>query len=618
MNPPLVKRNAFWLALSLVLALISAVGASLVQTDGGRVTVKDMQWETSSGRMLNALLFKPESATVDSPAPAVVVTHGWWNNREMQDANYVELARRGFVVVSIDMYGHGNSDPLPADEIAVNGTGVYDAVKLLADIPYVDASRIGVTGHSNGARASNFAVQVDDAQDTQLIASVFLVDNEAFYQDAANDNAYYNMYGSRDVGLVADQYDEFFFRSYGADGSVLTNPRDFVTTPNAQSFLHFGADPSTVTDEREAGTYYTESIDGRDAVRVLFTPHETHPYSTISYTTVSHLVDFFDSTLDAPAPQDGGSQVWQVKEAFTALGLVAFGIFLVAFTRTLLGARAFAGLRVAEKTEAATVDRKGQYWFWGSLVVSALFSGWSYIWLSQQTSLSATVFNLEPSYFKQGAVFFIALWAAMNGVFALVLMTVSYLAYGRKNGVSLRAGGLVPGWRGLASTVGISLSVVAGAFTLVFAVDYFFTIDFRLWVLAIKWFPPDKIGYALLVLPLFLLYFIANSIAVNVFSRIKLFGKEWGNTAALALFNALAPIVLVAVQYSHFFATGALVDKFGGIFSIWLFPTIVLLSAAAVISRKIYRETNNPYIAGIINASVVALIAASNSLVTSF
>src|SRR5690606_5522300 len=101
MKPGLLRRNSFWLALSLVLCLISAAGASLGQTAAGTIAVKDLQWETSSGRTLNALLFIPDDATADQPAPAVVVSHGWWNNREMQDANYVELARRGFVVLSI-------------------------------------------------------------------------------------------------------------------------------------------------------------------------------------------------------------------------------------------------------------------------------------------------------------------------------------------------------------------------------------------------------------------------------------------------------------------------------------------------------------------------------------
>jgi pimeloyl-ACP methyl ester carboxylesterase len=614
----MVKRNSFWLVLSLMLVLISGIGASLVQTNSGTVAIKDMQWETSSGRMLNALLFKPETATAESPAPGIVVAHGWWNNREMQDANYVELARRGYVVISIDMYGHGNSDPLPADEIEVNGTGMYDAVKLMADLPYVDADSIGVSGHSNGARAANYSVMADNEAPTQLISSVLLVDNEAFYNDAANDNAYYNMYGSRDVGLVADQYDEFFFRSYGAEGQVLTPPREFATTPNAQSFLAFGADPTTLTETRTIDTFYTESIEGKDAVRVLYTPEQTHPWGTISKTTVGNQVDYFEKTLPAPDPADSSQQVWQVKEAFTTLGLIAFGIFLVAFTRFMLGTRAFESLKVKEVMAIAPANRLGKVWFWGGLTVSTIFSAGSYLWLSKQTGIYGVVFNSEQSFFVEGAVYFIALWAAINGVFAAIVMTASYLFNVRQQGKTLRDIGVLPGWASFGKGVLLSVIVVWASFMLVFLVDYFFKTDFRLWVLAIKVFPPDKIGYAFLVLPLFLLYFVANSVIVNSFSRISIAGKEWINTALLALFNALGPIILVVWQYSTFFRTGDLVDGFGGIFSIWLFPPIVLLAAAAVISRKIYRETNNPYIAGFINAIAVAIIAASNSLVTTF
>ena len=56
------------------------------------------------------------------------------------------------------------------------------------------------------------------------------------------DKEYTNIYGNRDVGVVAAQYDEFFFRSFKKDGTV-TVPRDYIKTPNAQSFLNFGVDP---------------------------------------------------------------------------------------------------------------------------------------------------------------------------------------------------------------------------------------------------------------------------------------------------------------------------------------------------------------------------------------
>ena len=124
MKATFLKRNPFWLALSLVLMLMSAIVASAVQTNAGTIAVKDMRWETPSGQMISALLFKPDAATADSQAPAIIVSHGWWNNREMQDANYVELARRGYIVVSIDMYGHGNSSPLVNSQVELGGTGV--------------------------------------------------------------------------------------------------------------------------------------------------------------------------------------------------------------------------------------------------------------------------------------------------------------------------------------------------------------------------------------------------------------------------------------------------------------------------------------------------------------
>ena len=611
MKLTVLRKNSFWLALSLVLMLLSGIVASLVQTGGGNIAVKDMRWETPSGQMISALLYKPNSVTEDNKAPAIVVSHGWWNNREMQDANYVELARRGYVVVSIDMYGHGNSSYLRNDQLTLGGTGMYDVVKLVADLPYVDSDKIGISGHSNGARAANFSVALDNEADEQLIDAVFLVDNDPVYTDA--DGAYANVYGSRDVGLVADQYDEFFFRSYSPEGAVLTPPRDYITTPNAQSFLNFGVDPADA-EERTAGEFYTE--DGAD--RIVYTPAETHPWGTISKTTVTSQLEFWEKVFGAPTPIAAGAQVWQVKEIFTTIGLIGFGIFLVAFTRALLATRAFAGLKYEAPAELASTSRKGLAWFWGGLAVSALFSGASYVWLSQQPVIGGIAFNAVPTIFTQGAVFFIATWAAINGVAGLIIMLVSYLAFGKKNGLDLRGAGVLPGWKKFFHGIGLGAVVVAAAFGIVFVLDYFFKTDFRFWVVAVKAFDADKLWIGLLYLPFFVLYFFANSVAINGFNRFTLKGKEWLNTLVLALANSAAPIVLVVVQYVTFFVTGYTVDGFGGIFSIWLFPVILILAVSAVISRKIYRATNNPYIGAFINAAVVTIISVTNTLTVTY
>jgi len=611
MKPTLIRRNGFWLALSLVLMVLSSIVSSAVQTSGYAVSVKDMTWETASGQSMSALLYKPDGVSVDDKAPAIVVSHGWWNNKEMQDANYVELARRGYVVVSIDMYGHGDSDYLPATDLELGGTGMYDAVKLVADLPYVDPDEIGVSGHSNGARAANFSVALDNEADEQLIDAVFLVDNDPVYVDA--DGAYANVYGDRDTGLVADQYDEFFFRSYDADGVAVTAPRDYIDTPNAQSFLNHGVDPATGGEAREADTLYDD--DG--SIRVVYTPAQTHPWGTISKQTVSDQLAFWQEAFGAPQAMSPGSQIWQFKEAATALGLVGFMIFLLAFARSLLTTRAFAELR-ADAVPAAPSTRTGLGWFWGGMIVSAVFSGVSYVALSQAPWINSIAFNAAPTPFTQGATFFIAFWAAVNGVAAIMVMLVSYLLFGRRNGVDVRELGLLPGGRKLLKSVGLAAVTVAAAFGLVFLSDWLLHTDYRFWVIAVKDFEPDKLWVALLYLPFFLVYFVANSVAVNVFNRFTFRGREWVNTAVLALVNASAPIVLVVAQYVTFFITGETIPGLGGIFTIWLFPVIVILAATAVLSRKLYRVTGNPYVGGFISAAVVTLVSVTNTLTVTY
>ncbi|MFC4553875.1 dienelactone hydrolase family protein [Georgenia faecalis] len=606
MNATTIRKNRLWLALSLVLFLVSGIGASVVQTAGGSVEVEDLQWETPSGHTMSALLFRPDSATADAPAPAVVVSHGWFNSREMQDLNFVELARRGYVVVSIDMYGHGDSDPVTEEEWPIRGTGMYDAVELVAGLPYVDAERIGVSGHSNGGRAANWSVDADNEADEQLISAVLLVDQDPNYADPES-GEFFNKYGSRDVGVIAAQYDEFFFRSYSPEGEVLTAPRDYLGTDNAQSFLHFGTSPDGET--REAGTVYTEDVDGEEAMRVIYSLNQIHPWTHFSAQAVDDLLTFFDASLGTPDAAAGDSQVWQWKVVFNALGLVGFAIFLVAFTRELLQVPVFRPLRAdAAMAPARATGRRGGWWFWGGLAVSAVVSALSYIWLFEFAGTS------QPAFLPQSPPYFIGLWAAVNGLFALAVMVVSYLTFGRGSGQDLRRIGAVVRGRTLLLSVLLAAVVVVTAFAIVLAVDYLFQTDFRLWVVAIRAFEPSVVGIALRYLPFFLVFFVANSVAINAFNRFTLAGREWLNTAVVALFNALGAIVLVVIQYTTFFVTGLPTETISPITGIWLFPVIVILIASAVISRKIYRATNNPYIGGFINAAVATMMTVGTTL----
>lgn len=609
-NTPKARPAKFWLCIALVICLISCIGASLVQTDFGNVTIKDLRFETASGHQMSALLLVPDTATPENPAPAIVCSHGWYNNREMQDLNYVEYARRGFVVLSIDMYGHGNSDNLESGtwwDDSNNANGMYDAVQMIADLPFVDKSRIGVTGHSNGALASRTAVLLDNEAEEQLIAAALLVSNDAVYTD--ENGAYFNMFGSRDAGIVACQYDEFFHRVKQEDGSR-SAPRDYIHQTTAQSFLYFGQDPAG-QEERSSYTMYTQEIDGEEAIRVIYNPGITHPWAHFSKQVVASSIEFFDAALDAPKDIAPNNQVWQVKVFFNAIGLVGFMMFAVSLALVLLDTRTFAIVRAEDNVRPApALTGRAKSWFWGSNLLAAVFS--FVVYMVGYSIIGKTM----PSFFPQSPVYFIGMWSLLCGLFTLVLIAVGGRVTGQK---SDRDTGVRIGGRRLGMTVVLALVVAAASYGLVFLADYFFKTDFRLWVLPLKAFTADKLPIILMYLPFFLVYYICNSISINCYNYFEMGKKPWVNTAVMAFFNALAPVVMVLVMYICFFVTGYLPNEFvswfgGSIIGIWLYPVIVILPVAAVVSRILYKRTRNPYLAGILMALLVTTMSCTNTL----
>lgn len=90
--------------------------------------------------------------------------------------------------------------------------------------------------------------------------------------------------------------------------------------------------------------------------------------------------------------------------------------------------------------------------------------------------------------------------------------------------------------------------------------------------------------------------------------------REWVNTAILATTNTLPAAILLLLQYTYFFTTGDLLFPNANMQIVWLFPFLVVLPVSAIIARKIYRVTNNPYLPGIINGIIVTIMSCTNTL----
>ena len=612
-------KAKFVLVLALILCIISSVGAHFFQTDFGAVEYYDLTIDADSGHKLDALLLVPENATVDNKAPAIVVSHGWYNNREMQDLNYVEYARRGYVVLAISMYGHGDSEVIESNtwwDDENNANGLYDGVKYVASLPYVDATRIGVTGHSNGALACREAVLQDEEG---LIAAALLVSNDAVYYD--EEGNFYNMFGSRDAAIIACQYDEFFHR---VDGNP---PREYINQVTAQSFLYHGEDP-TGLEPRVAGKFYSKVINEEEAIRGIFNPPIIHPWAHFSTECVAYGVEFFNLALGTPNYISTSNQIWPIKAFFNALGVVGFFMFAGSLAIVLLGLRIFAPLREEEIVApwpALEGDAKKRYW--RTNIWSALWSMPLYLLAFIVGYVGSMVLGPILGIQLQGASCVIGAWCLFCGI-----RTISVMKKGNRtvksasgeestshvvNTIDKEERGIKLGkgkwWR----TILLSVVVVVASFALVFISDALLLTDYRLWCFAtIRAFSMSHLPNVLLYLPLWLMYYIPLSVAGNCYNYTARGRKgRRGGLGWQMFFAALGPIIMTVLQYGKFYITGTLIlDPLTGISGIWLFPIIVILPIAAWISHLIYRRTKNPYIGGIIMALLACIMTVTNTL----
>lgn len=600
------KRAKIFVCIAIVLMLISMIGASLIQTSGGRVKVDEVNWVDTDGIRKTALLLVPENATVETPAPAIVTSHGFLNNKEMQDLNYVELARRGYVVLAIDMASHGDSQI--AAGVANMMPSVWQGVLFLADIGYVDTARIGVTGHSFGGFSSNFAVTMDNAAGTNLISAVLVNSMDPTY-DSDSDGVFDNVYGGRDVGVVAGEYDEFGFTILDENGVKQPKP-DYIHSAEAQSFLYYGTDRGE-QPEREANTVYTQEVDGQEAMRVIYTSNIIHPWSHFSARSTTSTIEFFEQALGAPNPIPATNQIWQWKTVFNVVGIVGFVMFVINCAIALLATPLFQSVSSlgTEQTLSAPAFKGKKWWFWVSLVISAVVGSVIYLPIMLATK-SATY---ERTFLNQAAVRGVSTWAMACGVVTLVLLLATK-AINKDAWADCAAKVRITPVR-LLKTVLLAITVVAASYAWVFIADYFFHVDFRIWVLAIKRFNPVYLFIAIPFMIMGSVFYIMSSISVNCFNYCKIGGKEWVNTLILALFTGAPAFILTLMQYIYFYQTGYLLFAVGesALFVVWLFPLVAILPISVLVSRKIYKACGNPYLAGVINAVIVALISSANT-----
>lgn len=145
-----IRRSHRWAAILALLAGAAAWAGHLIETDFGKIDVDTVIIDTTEKQPMVAKVYRPATATPESPAPGLLALHGYQSDKEATSTfGALELARRGYVVVAIDQFGHGFSTRAPAANR--NMSGANNGYLYLKTLPYVDKTRLGIFGHSTGA-----------------------------------------------------------------------------------------------------------------------------------------------------------------------------------------------------------------------------------------------------------------------------------------------------------------------------------------------------------------------------------------------------------------------------------------------------------------------------------
>jgi hypothetical protein len=630
-----MDKTTSGLAAALVLCFIGALGSNVLQTNFGAITKKTIQFDSVNGHLLSADLFIPKSATAKLPAPVIVWAHGGNSNKERSDAYQIEWARRGYVVLAIDLYSHGDSEILNNGDWFDGGRGVYDAVKYALSLPYVDKNHVAISGMSRGGNSCHESILLDNEADKQLISAVFYVGRDAVYRD--NESAsfgyypgkvntqqqaqrggtgeYYNFYGGRSVGILANKYDDYSFKERDpSTGRMKPNPRYYASN-NAKSFVNFGVTPDAGTPDAVVGQWYQKQIDGRTAKRIIYMPAVNHTLSIFVPEAVSSAVDFFTNVFPSNTTlKRGNIGVSLVKSFFSMAGFAGFFIFLVFFTLRVIKRPFFSVLQSSSPAKMRPVnDRTGNRWLWTCLILTTLLSLLCALLLFQ---LKADKF--VGRFFNQVVPFYYAMWGSLNGIMFLAIILLWYFIYAKKHNITATLLDISMNRESILKTILLGIYVSVSAYIMVFAVKYFFNTDFRFLIWGLRPITAERLVQALKLLPFFVFFYVVNSLVINSMNFSESFGKsEKGNIWLMAGLNLLPPLLLCDLGYVYFMITGI-----NGLYPVnnqipdWMSTPLFLLFITPFITRSIYKQTRNPYLGGIINGIIVTLMTCATTQTT--
>lgn len=601
-------RRGFVLCLALLI-LAAAVNWGVI-TGWGDVRIDRIKIVGNDGAEFSALIYVPENATDATPAPGILMFHGNAGNARNHESWAVEFSRRGFVVLSIDQFGAGNSqgyfDGGQSGAVSTMAK-VYEAdqwYQYMLNLPIVDNDYIISSGHSMGNGAATALGAKYQAKVILAASPAALLSEEDTDEYAQAWRTYTGNYVNL-TGLV-----ETTKEKAEQEGLAMLQKRD----PSATEF--------------ELGTLYGSFEDG-NAFLYILEPYRIHEAAFVSRQTIGNLLKYGQMAIGDAVPRyiDSVDQVWMYKDYTGLFGIFAFGAFVCALALLLIEeVPAFAAVR---RPVPRNIGLRGP----GLLVSVVLAVVFPYIVLKTDAFgiIGGRFYtNLREAGFQMGysnMAFGVVIGLNLLGLLGFMLY---FFTDGKKHGLTVEDLGLTPehyhsgdgagakvvcvmGW--ILRTIALSAAVVAVAWSLVRLQGEVLGTDFYAWFFGVKDIVIHKIPYYMNYLVIWVICFVVASMGINVERRLPTTGKEWLDILiAMAVNIVLATFVITVVvavkwqlQSAGSPADTNLIWKMGvDTQRIWGMPVGMAVGVGG--STFLYRKTGNTWLSAILMGTVACLM----------
>lgn len=662
------KKSFILLAVALVLILVGSLVASSFNSAGGDVDVSRIYFETERGE-LSGLLYKPDGADEEA-RPTLIATHGYLNSGEMQDAQVIEMAKRGYVVLALDQYDHGhstNTQEKPIPFFSFWPQAIYDAVQYMYEQEYVlkDADGngiIAVSGHSMGGFSTTHAVMLDEmdfqSSGVRKIHSSLTMGSDYQWVKALGytDEQINDSYGPRPSGKIAGNYDEFFFNAEAAAAGKSVVKKDYVSTPEGLGFLG-GLETANAN----------EVYDVNGGMRVIYQPNETHPWNHFSQTSTAFAIDFYDMAFEeygdvVTIGEDGQSWMW--KEWFSFVALIGFFLLFIPVIR-LLTQLPFFKWAVTDKANTLPAPQTSGEKLTGlvllavgilypALFFAALYSGdESGMRLLRQISLITIALSaiiliagfvkgaaknvklgaglvllvsiVQYFYLREQARFFetteffgaptvnpIAYWAINVAIVTLLILIGYHFVSRQERGARLADYGFKAGIKTILAALASAVVAIVIGYGILYLVDAIWKVDFRLWTVAVKTFEEHHVLALFRYAPLFLIYYFIVGLSININTSSERFNGWKGYAVSIVHFIG-GLLLYLAYHYGLLFATGTAGYPAESLSSIIVIGLVPMLTVAAILNRYFYRRTGNVYVGTFLNTLLLTMITLANT-----